>query len=188
MRRVIVAAIVLAVCLVSTSCTDGSGAVSPPGSTATIATSDAPTTSGPADGPPELPEAAKAKTTAGAKAFVRYYVDVLNYSFHTQDTKTLGSLASQRCNVCGAIVTGLNRTRRSGGSQSDGAWSVNEQFSVPGQPTARPKLVANIHISSGHWRRSSSSQVIVIKEQDLSNEFDLQWTDTGWRIGDVREA
>ncbi len=88
MRRVTVAAIVLGVCLVSTSCTDDSGVANPPGSTATTATSDPPTTSGPAHGPPELPEAAKAKTTAGAKAFVRYYVDILNYSWLIWSTQT----------------------------------------------------------------------------------------------------
>ncbi|MFY9915589.1 MAG: hypothetical protein WAK18_13035, partial [Nocardioidaceae bacterium] len=105
-----------------------------------------------------------------------------------QATLALRKLASERCEVCHTIVTSLDRMRRRGGSQSGGAWSMNKQFVVPGQPIAKLKLVANIHISSGKWRRSSSSQLIDIKEQDLSNEFDLQWTEGGWRLTDVTEA
>ena len=85
MRRAVAAAVVVGVCLAGTSCTDDSG-VAPPSTPGRTATADPPTASGPTEGPPELPEAAKAKTTAGAKAFVRYYVDVLNYSwYHAAD-------------------------------------------------------------------------------------------------------
>ncbi len=90
MRRAVAAAVVASVCLAGTSCTDDSGAA-PPSTTGSAAASDPPTTSGPTNGPPELPEAAKAKTTAGAKAFVTYYVDVLNYAWERLTPAPLAS-------------------------------------------------------------------------------------------------
>ncbi|MGA9346097.1 MAG: DUF6318 family protein, partial [Nocardioidaceae bacterium] len=96
MRRATAVAVVVGVCLAGTSCTDDSGAA-PPSTPDSTATADPPTTSRPTEGPPELPEAAKAKTTAGAKAFVTYYVDVLNFSWERLTPAPLARVSSRGC-------------------------------------------------------------------------------------------
>jgi hypothetical protein len=47
-----------------------------------------------------MPEGAKANTKAGAIAFVRYYVELINHAQATGDVDTLASVESARCKSC----------------------------------------------------------------------------------------
>lgn len=49
---------------------------------------------------PVLPEEAKANTKAGAIAFVRHYVELINYAQATGDTKALAQVESRTCESC----------------------------------------------------------------------------------------
>ncbi len=68
------------------ACSDDPPSASPPPS---ASSSSAPTESASPSGPPTLPAAAKGTTPAAAKAFVRYYVDLINYGLETLDSEPL---------------------------------------------------------------------------------------------------
>src|SRR5262245_5159462 len=49
---------------------------------------------------PAMPDLATGRTTAAVKAFIRYWVDVFNYSAATGDTAPLRRISSPHCNAC----------------------------------------------------------------------------------------
>lgn len=52
------------------------------------------------DGPPDLPAAGQEGTLEGAEAFVRHYIDLLNYASGTGDTKALAEVSDRECGGC----------------------------------------------------------------------------------------
>ncbi len=83
MRRAVVAALTAGLCSAGmTACSDDPSPDPPATSSSTTSTTTptTPTTTSPTEPePPELPALAKENSKAGAKAFVRYFVAVLNY-------------------------------------------------------------------------------------------------------------
>src|SRR5436190_10373811 len=74
--------------------------------------------------PPVLPAAAKPKTKAGADAFVRHYVSVLNYAGASGDTGPLRDLSLDTCVKCAALTNGIDRVYGAGGELNGGGWTV----------------------------------------------------------------
>ncbi len=112
MRRAPVVAAVLVLCLAGCTNGDASGPTSTHSTPPETDTSRVPTTD-PA-GPPALPDAAKARTTAGAKAFVTYYADVLNYSWRTRTSSHSGGSRIASCAVCTTRSSGDIMTHATG--------------------------------------------------------------------------
>jgi hypothetical protein len=54
---------------------------------------------------PKYPEAAKAKTKAGQKAFIEYWFKTYNYAFETGDTKPLQAVSGKDCEFCDQVVS-----------------------------------------------------------------------------------
>lgn len=71
---------------------------------------------------PELPAAAKAPTRSGAEAFVRYYIDLLNYAANTGDTKALRAAATD-CPGCDRYADLYKSTYQEGGYFRDPGWT-----------------------------------------------------------------
>lgn len=110
-----------------TSCSDETDPRTAPTSTAT---STAPTTPPPTSDStpdpkepvePKLPAAAKAPTRAGAEAFVRYYIKLLNYASQTGGTQGLTGTADE-CIGCRKYEHLFSRTYENGGSFVGNLW------------------------------------------------------------------
>jgi len=88
-------------------------------------TSSAPSASStPTATPPALPDAAKANTKAGAIAFVRHYIDLVNYAQATGDVDALSTVEDPNCKSCTKGREYLSRIYGSGGHIVGGTWSV----------------------------------------------------------------
>jgi hypothetical protein len=94
-RLVIATALLLALA----GCSDDSPA--PKASPSTTPATASPSPTGPVA--PVLPEAAKANTSVGAKAFVRYWFEALNYASHTGDSAPLVSASTADCVACNGL-------------------------------------------------------------------------------------
>ena len=84
-----------------TGCTEGSAAPPPvqaESMPASVTPSQSPT------GPPPMPDKARGSSRKAAVAFVRHWVDTLNYSADTgsTDSAPLEALSSPGCDACGA--------------------------------------------------------------------------------------
>ena len=188
MRRALAAAAVLALALVG--CTDDgqsptSTTSSPPptGETSTTPTS---TTSDPADEPPALPDAAKSQTTAGAKAFVAHFGDVVNYAYLNLDPHAFATVSSATCQVCRLLTRDVASLARDGGEQTGGRWEVIRVAAV-GNFEGTNLLLARIHISKGSVTESDSSPPKPIEASTVTDRFELTW-DSGWRVKDIRAS
>ena len=73
---------------------------------------------------PAMPDAAKENTKAGAIAFVRHYVEVLNYAQATGDVSALDSLEDPRCSSCDRVRSYLAGIYKAHGHVNGGAWTI----------------------------------------------------------------
>lgn len=191
MRRALAAAAALSVCLSGCSGDDRSptSTTSRPPPTGVTSDSTGPTDTTPTDdpgGPPVLPDAAKAKTTAGAKAFVKYYVATINFAYLEMDARPLRAVAAKACTVCRLLSTQVASMSRSGGAQRGGLWHVIE--AAPTTPlTSSVRVVAKIKIDEGAIRKSKKARPTSILARTVVDEFALAWKH-GWLVTDVRPS
>lgn len=73
---------------------------------------------------PTLPDAATQATEDGARAFITYYWDLINYAQATGDVKTLKAASAPSCAVCNGMADGFRKLYRSGGHLLGGTNSV----------------------------------------------------------------
>lgn len=121
MRKTATSMVAAVALLLTGACTDDSGPSAPPTPTDVVTsspTSDpAPTTASPTtelspttdevSGPPEMPDEAREYSEAGAEAFVRHYVELLNYSTQAPESGLLEPYGLDSCQSC-ANLAGLS--------------------------------------------------------------------------------
>ncbi|HEX2893408.1 MAG TPA: DUF6318 family protein [Marmoricola sp.] len=73
---------------------------------------------------PAMPDAAKENTKAGAIAFVRHYVELINYAQATGDTSALAAVEDTGCASCARGRKYLDRVYRGGGHVAGGTWTI----------------------------------------------------------------
>jgi hypothetical protein len=83
---------------------------------------------------PVLPTAAAANTKAGAKAFVRHYVDLINHLQATGDEQPLLDASLPTCRSCKAVIRAATTIYDAGGHVEGGNWSID------GLSAATPEL------------------------------------------------
>jgi len=143
-------------------------------------TSD-PTTAAPAEHEePSIPAAAQAPGRAGAEAFVRYYIDLLNYAGLTGDTRTF-SVAARRCSSCSALADNFKKTYGEGGYYKSKGWRINTIFS---SRTSRHRYitVAEVRETPIEWRVKAGGPIHRLPEEELNLRFSVVRHDSSWRI------
>ena len=78
-----------------------------------------------------MPAAAAEKSDAGAEAFVRWWVDLINYGAATGDARTLKSLMDDSCTGCGGIVRAITEPYVKGGHIEGGEWVLGRLRPLP---------------------------------------------------------
>lgn len=160
-----------------------SGPATSTGPTASSATSPRASASRPK--PPAMPPLARDKSVAGAKAFVRYYVAVMNFASLQNSGRAIRRLATPQCISCRRLANYIDLTAQRGGWQHGGAWSVLDVVLLPAQTLHMPKLAAFIHIASGNWRKSRESRILPIRAQRIMYTFTLLWRGAKWQAADL---
>ncbi len=75
---------------------------------------------------PAMPDEANRKTKAGAAAFVRHYIELLNHLEATGDEGPLLAVSSPDCRSCSSVIEAANKIYDAGGHVEGGRWSVDE--------------------------------------------------------------
>lgn len=122
-------AVVAAVALLLTGC-GGSPAADP----APSATPSPSTTTPAVPTVPTLPQAAKQNTKAGALAFARHYIDLVNYAQATGDTKVLKAIEAPGCESCQSSRRYLDSIYSHGGRIVGGQTSIRGHAGVIANP------------------------------------------------------
>ncbi|NGZ99563.1 hypothetical protein G5V59_01935 [Nocardioides sp. W3-2-3] len=75
---------------------------------------------------PVLPAAARQPTEAGARAFIAYYWDLINYAQVTGDVKALEKVSGPNCERCLAGIDAIRTLYESGGRLTDARYEVRQ--------------------------------------------------------------
>ncbi|WP_418058624.1 DUF6318 family protein [Pimelobacter simplex] len=76
---------------------------------------------------PVLPAAAREASEAGARAFVEYYWELVNYAQATGDVRALRAVSGPSCEGCQAGIAAVRRHYRAGGRVVGGAAIPQDQ-------------------------------------------------------------
>ncbi|TNM39417.1 hypothetical protein FHP29_10900 [Nocardioides albidus] len=74
---------------------------------------------------PQIPDEATKATKAGARAFITYYWELINYAQATGDIKTLRAVSSAECRGCLSGINGIRTLYKEGGYLTGGDYSVD---------------------------------------------------------------
>jgi hypothetical protein len=159
---------------------------SPPADTSSAPSSSASTA--PHDGPPKLPAVARQHTNAGAKAFVRYYIDVLNYAWVEGRPRALANFAADGCDLCAEFVDALARRTRRGGDQTGGTFTIDSLGVAAADSENTYLLIAQLAVSRGQSRASATSPPTQIRHDSHTLQFRIGWRHTGWALEDLETA
>lgn len=120
--------VVLACCLGVVGCSDDSPGPepgpSPTGSVSTPSPSSSSSAPEPAPREPALPGAAKQATERGARAFIAYYWDLINYAQVTGDVRALKRVSGPNCDGCNGGIRAITEVYENGGRAEGGEYSV----------------------------------------------------------------
>jgi hypothetical protein len=85
--------------------------------------------SGPTE--PTMPAAAQGHDQAAARAFVRYWLDTLNYAIESGDSDSLRAVSASDCKACERVAQTIDAVYSKGGSMSGGTWSLTSLRPLP---------------------------------------------------------
>jgi hypothetical protein len=167
----------LAVLLALTSCGGDPKADSTPTPSAPVTT---PVSTTPA--PPVMPEAAKANTKAGAVAFVRYYVELINHAQATGEVGQLEAVEDEACTSCRAARKGVSDHYQSGGTISGGEWAIESALAV--RNAAIHGWVVDTRVRYGMQTVSfgSSRPNKVNQAGEMVASFQVRWINNVWQV------
>lgn len=121
LRQVVATVTTVAVVGLSAAC----GGDNPAPSTAQSASPASPSSSASTEpSAPDIPRAATQPGRRGAAAFVRHWVDVLNYAGQTGDTRGLRRISTTDCVRCAALWEGIDQVYAADGEITGGGWQV----------------------------------------------------------------
>jgi hypothetical protein len=179
MRRFVVGAALLASVVLVAGC-GGDPKADPSPSTSTAPPSVTPTPT-----PPALPDAAKLADTAGAIAFVKYYVDAVNHATGTGDTSALRGASSAGCESCRGVLAKVDDLYSAGGHSEGGVWRLVEvRVSHAGMPW---RVLGHLTYPSQRIvKPGQADETFPPGEYDM--EFTLRYRNGGWQVaGWVRQ-
>jgi hypothetical protein len=142
----------------------------------------------PGEKPPEFPAMAKQHTANGARVFVSYYIQALDWSFATNNPFLLRRASAHACFACQRYIGALTRLRRIGGIEQGGrVVGISVSALAPGTSDERAfKIVlrqAPIVLSlpsspPKHIRPANPSENIIV----------AKWVGNSWKIASVAKA
>ncbi|WP_157514856.1 DUF6318 family protein [Nocardioides sp. J54] len=166
-------------------CSDDDPAPTKPSSTPTESHSPtaSPTPKTPEE--PTLPDAATRATEAGARAFITYYWDLINYAQVTGDVKALKRVSGPGCNGCDIGISAVSDHYARGGHIEGGDYAVSivkinqlkdpnlEALAFEAKLRARNEPQVITHGDGAEERHKAGQSTALVA---------VLWTDKGWRL------
>ncbi|WP_420313568.1 DUF6318 family protein [Actinopolymorpha alba] len=128
---------------------------------------------------PTLPETAKTKSLAGAKAFALHYYEAWRYAYESKDWKQLRELSMSNCRQC------RDPWSAPPGPFLDGAPAIEEhQGHIAGDKALF--AVRRTSPSGAMWVPTPGASPTPCSNENWSDEFELRYRDGGWKVVEIR--
>jgi Family of unknown function (DUF6318) len=136
---------------------------------------------------PEYPAAAKGEGKSAAVAFVKYYVDMLDYAQATGELETLRSLGTQTCQGCNGAADLIEDTYRAGGHYEGLKRSIKVTFTDTGNVGGGDFVVVDTRMTtSKHRKTTGDGDVEKFQGGTSPIEFLVSRQSGGWLIGSIQ--
>jgi hypothetical protein len=132
-----------------------------------------------------MPPLAREKSRAGAKAFVRHYIDVINYSWTSLRTARLASLGAADCADCDAIVTRIDEVEKAGGYKRGAKWHATAMTVIATQGIQDPIVQVLVKIDQGKFLDHKGGTVQAIDATQTYMDFELTRRARMWAVTNV---
>jgi len=135
-----------------------------------------------------MPAEAKGTSARSAEAFVRHYIEAVNYGLKTGDVSAIRKLSEPDCSSCSAVAASIDDVYKRGDRLVGKGWDVKGVAPVANQPRLRPVLQVSVFINpqtkvsgSGKQRenRSGGRKLMV---------FDLASTNGNWLVSQWEQS
>ncbi|WP_299052383.1 DUF6318 family protein [uncultured Nocardioides sp.] len=136
--------------------------------------------------PPEMPNAAREESTAGAEAFIEHWTAAFNFATVTGDTASFDDLAADSCRACVNISSSLRDLYDRGGRIESAGWTV-KQIGFASEDTADMPAV-RFDRAKERVFRTEDAKPQVYRPEDMTYTFQLEYASTGWRVSELTEA
>jgi Family of unknown function (DUF6318) len=192
MRRALGAAVTSALCcLALSSCSHNADTATPSHPSTMSRGSAAPTSASPDASPratePVMPALARQHSTAGAKAFIRHYIAVINYAFARTDPSPLQKISASNCVSCKQLISISARLARRGGKQVGGEWtSTSIRSSV--RDGNRRFFIVDAQVGHGYSVGNATGPKHVIRAHRIQAQLQLVWHSSHWLLVDLGPA
>jgi hypothetical protein len=127
-----------------------------------------------------MPAAAKGKGRPAAKAFVRYYIDLINYAESTGDAAALGPLVTSECRDCADLRRKIASTYRDGGWFKTSGWVPSVVAVV--RRSEQATVMTAIRSPEQRYKPSTAEPVERIDASRFTMEFALKRTKGHWFV------
>jgi Family of unknown function (DUF6318) len=149
-------------------------------------TAPSPTTASPAPTvtPPAAPKAER--SADGAEAFVRYFWEVYNYSYATDQTKEFEQIISPNCSFCKATTSAIRSLNRDGNRIEGSEIELTATVAPPSNPKLGLIVATVINERPGRTVRNDGSTVAKTSGvRNMKSEIAVDWDGDEWIVRDV---
>jgi hypothetical protein len=134
-----------------------------------------------------MPAEAKGTSAEAAKAFVRYWIDSLNYAAQSGRTDHLKRLNSQTCAACVAITDFIDKVYSSGGFIHGDGWRTESAQTISHHGRDRPFVDVVVFVNPQHVRPGKGKAVKSFKGGRRLKTFQLERAAGGWHVARLEQ-
>jgi hypothetical protein len=154
--------------------------------TPAASTTATPATTPPA-GPPERPPAAEGLTLAAAEAFIRHYIDLMNYASQTGDTSALTAASEGGCRRCQQYADFVKKVNEAnGGLSGDYRERVKEVSELVRGGSGRLGGSAIVTIGAYTTKASPSAKPVTSKAKTYTEQVALSPAGGNWIMYEMK--
>lgn len=147
-----------------------------------------PTVDSPAPSPSETtsaePAAWEVKSKAGAVAFAKHWVDVLNEAAATGELDALRSISSEKCESCGSFADLIESVYAAGRSFEGGTWQVVASVPTPDLDETVARVAMRIRQEPQRLVRGNST-LRRYPGGMVTYSAHLDWAGSSWEMTDL---
>jgi hypothetical protein len=136
----------------------------------------------PSPAPPTMPAEASGTSEKSAKAFVRFYIDALNFATATGDTHVLQKHSDQACDSCNSVVERIVGVYDAGGHIESQGWRIRSMTLVPLQPRHRPVLDVGLRLLPQLVIEEAGAEPQKFEGGKLPATFHLAFAEGYWTV------
>jgi hypothetical protein len=183
-NKVAVAVIGLAVTALVGGCAGGDS--KPSALPSLTSTSASPSASRSSTTAPTPPAEAREKTSAGAAAFVRFYIGLINDAYRTGASEPLRKYAGPTCDSCMSIAAAVDDIYENGGHSEGGQLTIKALTPTGVTEGVQPTVVVLANKTRFQQFDADGTGTDTVAAEERRLYFDLDWTRSSWLVHGIR--